>query len=193
MMLVATLLFILLSPGIFLTLPPGKKGIFMSGQTSFLAVLVHALIFSILLPFIMYFIETSEPFYYQPSLAGNTSRIFPPGSSCKGTGMGNINGQGACSSRVCINNKCAVDTGLKCPDPAKNVCAYDGCIEGTCGRFSDGINGKCRTNEKCGSKLCIEGTCGKVDGGQACKTNEKCKSNKCTNNKCENVERNLWK
>ena len=38
-------LFILLSPGFLLTLPPGKKGIWMSGQTSVAAVLVHAVVF----------------------------------------------------------------------------------------------------------------------------------------------------
>jgi hypothetical protein len=43
-MLVAVILFILLSPGLLLTLPPGKK-IFMSGQTSVTAILVHTVVF----------------------------------------------------------------------------------------------------------------------------------------------------
>ena len=42
------ILFILLSPGILFTIPPVKK-IFMSGQTSNLAVLVHAFVFSVVL------------------------------------------------------------------------------------------------------------------------------------------------
>jgi hypothetical protein len=42
-------LFILLSPGVVLTLPPGSKGIFFSGQTSFAAVLVHSLVFVLVL------------------------------------------------------------------------------------------------------------------------------------------------
>lgn len=46
--LYATLFFIVLSPGLLLTLPAGSKGIFMSRQTSVLAILVHALIFAIL-------------------------------------------------------------------------------------------------------------------------------------------------
>ena len=50
MMVLATLLFILLSPGILLTLPAGSKGIVMSGQTSLLSVLVHAVLFYFLLP-----------------------------------------------------------------------------------------------------------------------------------------------
>jgi hypothetical protein len=52
MMLVATLLFILLSPGVLLTLPAGSKGIVMSGQTSLMAVLVHAVLFYFLVPFL---------------------------------------------------------------------------------------------------------------------------------------------
>ena len=43
------LLFILLSPGLLLTLPPVGKKIFMSGQTSTTAILVHALVFTLVL------------------------------------------------------------------------------------------------------------------------------------------------
>ncbi len=43
--LLPTLLFVLLSPGVLLTLPPKGKGIWMSGQTSLLAVAVHAVVF----------------------------------------------------------------------------------------------------------------------------------------------------
>ncbi len=39
------LLFFLLSPGVLLTIPPGSKGLFMSGQTSVVAALVHAVVF----------------------------------------------------------------------------------------------------------------------------------------------------
>jgi hypothetical protein len=45
-MLFLTLLFILLSPGFLLTIPPMNKGILMSGQTSVTSILVHALIFT---------------------------------------------------------------------------------------------------------------------------------------------------
>lgn len=40
------ILFILLSPGVLLTIPPVGKKLFMSGETSPLAVLVHSLVFS---------------------------------------------------------------------------------------------------------------------------------------------------
>ena len=45
----ATLLFILLSPGVLLTLPPVGGKIWMSGKTSLIAVLVHAVVFYVLL------------------------------------------------------------------------------------------------------------------------------------------------
>lgn len=41
-------LFVLLSPGVLLTLPPGSKGIFFSGQTSVAAAIVHALVFVVI-------------------------------------------------------------------------------------------------------------------------------------------------
>lgn len=44
---VPALLFVLLTPGVLLTLPPGSAGIFRSGQTSGAAVGVHTLVFAI--------------------------------------------------------------------------------------------------------------------------------------------------
>jgi len=41
------LLFIALTPGVLLTLPPGSAGVFQSGQTSGSAVGVHTLVFAI--------------------------------------------------------------------------------------------------------------------------------------------------
>ncbi len=48
-MLGAVALFILLSPGLLLTLPPVGKKVFMSCKTSTVAVLVHAAVFAFLL------------------------------------------------------------------------------------------------------------------------------------------------
>lgn len=42
---VPAVLFFVLSPGVLLTLPPGSRGVFMSGQTSVMAALVHAVVF----------------------------------------------------------------------------------------------------------------------------------------------------
>ena len=43
-----TLLFIVLSPGLLLTIPALSRGLFMSRQTSVIAVLVHAVVFYLL-------------------------------------------------------------------------------------------------------------------------------------------------
>jgi hypothetical protein len=45
--LVPLVLYILLTPGVLLTIPPGSKGLFMSGQTSAPAVAVHTLVFAV--------------------------------------------------------------------------------------------------------------------------------------------------
>jgi len=44
---VTTVLFLALSPGMLLTLPPGSKGVFMSGQTSPASALVHTVVFAL--------------------------------------------------------------------------------------------------------------------------------------------------
>jgi septal ring factor EnvC (AmiA/AmiB activator) len=51
-MLGAALLFVLLSPGMLLTLPPVGKKVFMSCKTSVAAVLVHAVVFGVALYYI---------------------------------------------------------------------------------------------------------------------------------------------
>lgn len=51
MLFLATVLFVLLSPGVLLTIPPVGRSILMSGKTSLIAVLVHAVIFYVLLSF----------------------------------------------------------------------------------------------------------------------------------------------
>jgi hypothetical protein len=46
-LLVTTSLFLALSPGLLLTLPPGSGGVFQSGQTSISAALTHSIVFAI--------------------------------------------------------------------------------------------------------------------------------------------------
>jgi len=46
-LIVTTALFVILSPGLLLTLPPGTGGVFMSGQTSVLSATAHALVFAL--------------------------------------------------------------------------------------------------------------------------------------------------
>jgi len=47
-LLVTTSLFLALSPGLLLTLPPGSGGTFRSGQTSLPAALTHAIVFAVI-------------------------------------------------------------------------------------------------------------------------------------------------
>ena len=46
-LIVTTSLFLALSPGLLLTLPPGSGGVFRSGQTSISAALTHAIVFAV--------------------------------------------------------------------------------------------------------------------------------------------------
>lgn len=45
--LVTTILFMTLSPGMLLTLPPGKGGVFTSGETSQSAVIAHTVVYAV--------------------------------------------------------------------------------------------------------------------------------------------------
>lgn len=46
-LIVTTTLFMILSPGMLLTIPPGSGGLLQSGQTSLPAVLTHAIVFAV--------------------------------------------------------------------------------------------------------------------------------------------------
>jgi len=61
--LLVAVLFFVLSPGVLLTLPPGSRGIFASGQTSIAATAVHALVFMVAVHLLwVYVIHPSEGF-----------------------------------------------------------------------------------------------------------------------------------
>lgn len=45
--IVPLVLFAVLTPGVLLTIPPGSRGLFMSGQTSNVAVIVHAIVYAL--------------------------------------------------------------------------------------------------------------------------------------------------
>jgi len=47
-LIVPAVLFVLLSPGLLLTLPPGAHGIFMSRETSMNAIVVHSIVFTVI-------------------------------------------------------------------------------------------------------------------------------------------------
>ena len=46
-LLVTTAMFIALSPGLLLSIPPGSGGIFQSGQTSIESVVTHSIVFAV--------------------------------------------------------------------------------------------------------------------------------------------------
>ena len=46
-LVVPAVLFVLLSPGMLLSIPPGKGGLLMSGETSLASIAVHALVFAL--------------------------------------------------------------------------------------------------------------------------------------------------
>ena len=59
-------LFVLLSPGVLLTLPPVGGQVFMSGKTSLIAVLVHAVIFTLILTQLEFEFDETEGFKSRP-------------------------------------------------------------------------------------------------------------------------------
>ncbi len=58
--IVPVILFVLLSPGLLLTIPPLSRGLLMSGETSTLAIIVHAVVFAI----VYSFLRKTFPQYY---------------------------------------------------------------------------------------------------------------------------------
>ena len=78
MHLCLAILFFVLSPGVLLTLPPGSRGIFGSGQTSVVAAAVHAIVFMIAAHLLwVYVIHPSEGFVDPPKAP--TMGACPPG------------------------------------------------------------------------------------------------------------------
>jgi len=88
MLLLATALFIALSPGVLLTLPPGRGPVFASGKTSLVAVFVHAAVFYLALSFLPRVIEGME----------NVPEKKVSGVQCKMSSE--------CDSGTCTNGKC---------------------------------------------------------------------------------------
>ena len=91
-MLAEVVLFVLLSPGLLLTLPPVGKKIFMSCQTSVLAVFVHAIVFAILLSYLPYIPILNRLDGFQgangSSNGGTNGGSKPTGPAAKPAAMG---------------------------------------------------------------------------------------------------------
>lgn len=85
MHLTAVVLFILLSPGLLLTLPPVGGKVWMSGKMSVAAVFVHAVVFFVLLSYrrSIPLLNQLEGFQSKAKVAVNTNAKMPrmmPGS-----------------------------------------------------------------------------------------------------------------
>jgi len=75
---VAVILFILLSPGLLLTIPPlSKRGLFMSGKTSTLSVFVHAAVFGVAL-YLLKRTSALEGFQLSPPPGGGRPIMTEP-------------------------------------------------------------------------------------------------------------------
>ncbi len=89
-MLGAVALFVLLSPGMLLTLPPVGNKVFMSCKTSVLAVLVHAVVFAFLLANLssIPILNQLEGFQGTATTARPTARpIIPPRPAARPAAM----------------------------------------------------------------------------------------------------------
>lgn len=89
-MIAEIVLFILLSPGLLLTIPPVGKKFFMSCQTSVAAVLVHALIFAVAIYYIDYLpilnnldgfqgMNSASPMAATPMMSAMSTMSMSPG------------------------------------------------------------------------------------------------------------------
>ena len=73
---VLVILFFVFSPGVFLTLPAGSKGIWMSCQTSVIAAVVHSLVFVLAYKIIKNYIGFGEGF--APARAAGRATVSTP-------------------------------------------------------------------------------------------------------------------
>ena len=91
-LLLPTALFIALSPGVLVTLPPGRGPMFASGKTSLVAVFVHAAVFYLAMWFLPRVIEGME----NEKKDATAKKVS--GVQC--------NMSSECDSGVCTNGKC---------------------------------------------------------------------------------------
>lgn len=99
-MIFETLLFILLSPGLLLTLPAVSKRGYMSFKTSCMAIFIHAAVFAVLLYFKSYIpilgslegFQNTPPAPMIPPASMNPSASPPMATSSGGSTMANSSG-----------------------------------------------------------------------------------------------------
>ena len=150
MLWLKVLLFVLLSPGLIVTLPPVGTKVFFSGKTSVTAVLVHAAIFALALHCIWKMREGFQNNVSAGGVCSSPSDCAILGSTCVSRPSRNprdmsqnvcvspaynslSNGQ-ACSNRTfCVSGKCSnnlcvgLELGAKCTQNSQ--CASDRCYK----------------------------------------------------------------
>jgi hypothetical protein len=108
MLWLATLLFVVLSPGVLLTLPPCSKGVFMSRQTSILAVLVHAVVFYLALMYLPRYFEGFQDLEVNPETAKIAAAANPELAGVPPTGTQPCEQDSDCPAiQSCKNKVCA--------------------------------------------------------------------------------------
>ncbi len=97
-LLYLTALFVVLSPGVLLTIPPCSKGLFMSGQTSLMAVAVHAVVFYLVATYVLPEL-TSRQVLGSEGFQGPRNAQGGEGANCQTNSM--------CKAGYkCVNNRC---------------------------------------------------------------------------------------
>jgi hypothetical protein len=96
--LLVAVLFFVLSPGVLLTLPPGSRGVFASGQTSLAAAAVHALVFMVAVHFLWVLVIRPAEGFTAPPTSMPTVPSCPAGQkwnagtkSCEESGSFQVN------------------------------------------------------------------------------------------------------
>ena len=194
-MLAAIALFILLSPGLLLTIPPlSKGGLFRSGKTSTVAVLVHAAVFAFLLYYVDYIpvlnrldgFQAKKPIggscrHYGDCQSGLTCGEAPlPGYPMYGYNTKNFVGK--CIKMAALNGSCHSH------DPQRAVCPPSTvrgqsieCVDAngkpTTGTKGNPVGGTCKyilpANSYCGggAGAAVFGNKGVCTAGTTCKPN----------------------
>jgi Protein of unknown function (DUF3339) len=110
MLWLKVLLFVLLSPGLIVTLPPVGTKIFFSGKTSVTAVLVHAAIFAVALHCIWKMQEGFvSPTYTGCATAANNDRKCESNQYCDRTRVHDLLYEGKCKPKKGVGQTCSLN------------------------------------------------------------------------------------
>jgi hypothetical protein len=174
MKFLATILFVALSPGVLLTLPPVGRKIFASGKTSLLAVLVHAVVFYIAL---RCFVGTRLEGFANPpqgteggtcftrNVSGSIVRSCNTGHECVGSGSSFKCSKVLVPGEECGTNKLCRGSCIQHSD-GKQRCFLTNVLPGNdCNTFAVCRSGLTCDAGKCKNTSSLAGPC---DASNAC-------------------------